>query len=128
MATGVFLFTDLEGSTRLWSDFPVAMRGALAAHDDAIAGAVAAAGGVVFKHTGIGWEWGIVAGCCVVYLCVIESWKAVKRWRGWGAAKVRKLAVIGGLEEGEAAGVVRVEAVEDAGRDHDGVRRVLSKA
>ncbi|KAJ0109727.1 hypothetical protein J7T55_004276 [Diaporthe amygdali] len=34
---------------------------------------------VVFKHMSIGWEWGIVAAGIVVYLCVVESWKAVKR-------------------------------------------------
>ena len=40
---------------------------------------------LVFKHKGIGWEWGVVLGACVVYLGVIEGWKAIKRWRGWGS-------------------------------------------
>ena len=31
--TLTFLFTDLEGSTRLWERHPVAMRSALARHD-----------------------------------------------------------------------------------------------
>jgi Na+-exporting ATPase len=34
---------------------------------------------VVFKHHGISWHWGIVFGCVVVYLALVESWKAVKR-------------------------------------------------
>lgn len=58
---------------------------------------------VVFKHTGITWEWGVVVGCCVVYLAVIEGWKAIKRWRGWGSAKVmkeRKLKMRRAMEEG----------------------------
>ncbi|KAH8776558.1 hypothetical protein F5883DRAFT_249146 [Diaporthe sp. PMI_573] len=42
---------------------------------------------VVFKHMGIGWEWGIVAAGIVVYLCVVESWKAVKRRFGIGSVK-----------------------------------------
>lgn len=41
---------------------------------------------VVFKHMGITWEWGIVGGACVAYLCVVEGWKGIKRWRKWGSA------------------------------------------
>lgn len=33
----------------------------------------------VFKHMGITWEWGLVAAGLVVYLSVVESWKAIKR-------------------------------------------------
>lgn len=33
----------------------------------------------VFKHGAITWEWGVALGAVVVYLAVIESWKAVKR-------------------------------------------------
>ena len=32
--TVTFLFTDLEGSTRLWQEHPEAMKGALARHDE----------------------------------------------------------------------------------------------
>ena len=32
--TVTFLFTDLEGSTRLWEEHPEAMPGALARHDE----------------------------------------------------------------------------------------------
>ncbi|KAL3426834.1 potassium sodium efflux p-type ATPase [Phlyctema vagabunda] len=39
---------------------------------------------VVFKHLGIGWEWGVVVGCVVVYISVVESWKAIKRRFGIG--------------------------------------------
>lgn len=33
----------------------------------------------MFKHIAISWEWGLVAAAMVVYLVVVESWKAVKR-------------------------------------------------
>ncbi|KAK4145091.1 calcium-transporting ATPase 3 [Dichotomopilus funicola] len=40
---------------------------------------------IVFKHEAIGWEWGVVAACVVVYTAVVEGWKAVKRRFGLGA-------------------------------------------
>ncbi|KAL1960577.1 hypothetical protein VTO42DRAFT_7156 [Malbranchea cinnamomea] len=42
---------------------------------------------VVFKHMGITWEWGIVGACVVIYLALVESWKAVKRAFGIGSGK-----------------------------------------
>ncbi|KAK3486744.1 Na or K P-type ATPase [Neurospora hispaniola] len=34
---------------------------------------------VVFKHNAITWEWGVVMACVVVYVAIIEGWKALKR-------------------------------------------------
>lgn len=41
----------------------------------------------VFKHKGLTWEWGVVAGCVVMYIALIESWKAIKRRFGLGIDK-----------------------------------------
>jgi predicted ATPase/class 3 adenylate cyclase len=49
-----FLFTDIEGSTRLWEEQPDAMRVALARHDALLTDAVVAHGGAVVKTTGDG--------------------------------------------------------------------------
>jgi predicted ATPase/class 3 adenylate cyclase len=49
-----FLFTDIEGSTRLWEQEPERMRQALARHDAVIRAAVGAHRGVVVKMTGDG--------------------------------------------------------------------------
>ncbi|MEX1007414.1 MAG: adenylate/guanylate cyclase domain-containing protein [Acidimicrobiia bacterium] len=49
-----FLFTDIEGSTRLWEEHPDGMRAALAHHDELIRGAVEAQRGYVVKTTGDG--------------------------------------------------------------------------
>ena len=49
-----FLFTDLEGSTRLWDQHPDAMRVALARHDEILRTAVEAQGGSVFFDGGDG--------------------------------------------------------------------------
>jgi predicted ATPase/class 3 adenylate cyclase len=52
--TVTFLFTDLEGSTRLWESYPDAMKDALARHDAILRNAVEAHGGHVVKTTGDG--------------------------------------------------------------------------
>ncbi|KAI9152163.1 Calcium-transporting ATPase 3 [Paramyrothecium foliicola] len=41
----------------------------------------------VFKHQGLTWEWGVVAGAVVLYLALIEMWKAAKRRFGLGIDK-----------------------------------------
>ncbi len=50
----VFLFTDIEGSTRLWENHPDEMRLALARHDDMLRVAVETNKGSVVKTTGDG--------------------------------------------------------------------------
>jgi class 3 adenylate cyclase len=52
--TVTFLFTDVEGSTRLWEEHSDAMRPALAGHDELIRVAVETHGGHVVKTTGDG--------------------------------------------------------------------------
>ncbi len=52
--TVTFLFTDLEGSTRLWQEHPDAMQSALARHDVIARDAVVAHDGHVVKTTGDG--------------------------------------------------------------------------
>ena len=50
--TVTFLFSDVQGSTRLWEDHPEPMREALARHDALLIAAIAEAGGHVFKTGG----------------------------------------------------------------------------
>lgn len=49
-----FLFTDIEGSTRLWELFPAEMMEALRRHDDAVGAAVEAHNGILVKPRGEG--------------------------------------------------------------------------
>ncbi len=51
-ATLTFLFTDIEGSTRLWDSQPGAMAPALARHDALLRQSIEAQGGRVFKTVG----------------------------------------------------------------------------
>jgi len=53
-AVTTFLFTDIEGSTRLWEDQPERMRRALGRHDRLLREAVERQHGVVVKTTGDG--------------------------------------------------------------------------
>src|ERR671921_1461741 len=50
--TVTFLFTDIEGSTRLWERDPSAMQSALSHHDGILRSAVEDRGGLVFKTVG----------------------------------------------------------------------------
>jgi predicted ATPase/class 3 adenylate cyclase len=52
--TLTFVFTDLEGSTRLWEQWPAAMEVALRRHDAILRAAIEAAAGQVVKTTGDG--------------------------------------------------------------------------
>ena len=53
--TVTFLFTDVEGSTRLWEDAPTATRDALARHDEALRSAIETHNGYVFSTGGDGF-------------------------------------------------------------------------
>jgi predicted ATPase/class 3 adenylate cyclase len=50
--TVTFLFTDIEGSTKLWERDAPAMQGALARHDEILRSAIEQHGGYVFKTVG----------------------------------------------------------------------------
>ena len=50
--TVTFLFTDIEGSTRLWEQNTQAMQLALARHDEVLRSAIEERGGYVFKTVG----------------------------------------------------------------------------
>jgi predicted ATPase/class 3 adenylate cyclase/DNA-binding XRE family transcriptional regulator len=52
--TVTFLFTDIEGSTKLWELHPQAMPAALARHEALLHQGIGACGGVVVKSTGDG--------------------------------------------------------------------------
>jgi class 3 adenylate cyclase len=87
---GVFLFTDIEGSTRLWADYPGEMGAALVGHDEPLYEAIAQSGGEVFKHTG--------DGICALFPSVsnaVEAAATAQRrlaahdWRSVGALRVR---------------------------------------
>jgi predicted ATPase/class 3 adenylate cyclase len=54
--TVTFLFTDVEGSTRLWAEHPDGMHVALARHDEIVRSVIESHGGHVVKMTGDGFH------------------------------------------------------------------------
>jgi predicted ATPase/class 3 adenylate cyclase len=96
--TVTFLFTDLEGSTRLWEEHPVAMRDALARHDVIVRDAVESHGGRVVKGGGDG-------GLCVFgavgdALHAAVAAQVVLSEEPWGATGPLRVRI--GIHTGEA--------------------------
>ncbi|KAI9792849.1 MAG: Na+ ATPase [Piccolia ochrophora] len=52
----------------------------------------------VFKHRGIGWEWGLSFGAVFVFVAGMEAWKAVKR--RWGLFAKEGVSVEDLFEDG----------------------------
>jgi len=96
--TVTFLFTDLEGSTRLWEEHPDAMRDALARHDEILRDAVTTHGGHIVKTTGDGLH----AAFATAHDAVRAATDAQRTLSttDWGA--IGRLGVRMGVHTGEA--------------------------
>src|SRR5947209_19608162 len=88
--TLTFLFTDVEGSTRLWEEHPEGMRAALIRHDAIIEMLVARHCGVVVRPRGEGDSRFLVfaqasdavtAACAIQLALHAESWPLPQRLR-----------------------------------------------
>jgi class 3 adenylate cyclase len=71
LPTGIitFLFTDIEGSTRLWEQYPRAMQSALALHDAILRHALEANRGYIFKTVGDAF--------CAAFATALDALQAV---------------------------------------------------
>jgi predicted ATPase/class 3 adenylate cyclase len=93
-----FLFSDVEGSTRLWEAHGEAMRSALAVHDQIVREALESAGGLVFATGGDSFAaafWR--AGGAVAAALAAQRRLADQDWPGEVRLRVRM-----GLHTGEA--------------------------
>jgi class 3 adenylate cyclase len=97
-ATLTFLFTDLEGSSRLWERFPGAMTAALARHDTILRTAVEAWDGQVIKTTGDGLM-AVFSSVTAAVQASIAAQRGLREepWPDTGDLRVRM-----GLHSGEA--------------------------
>ena len=93
----VFLFTDIEGSTRLWEKHTQDMGRVIARHDAILRQQIEAAGGRITKHTGDGVTAAFEGGQPVT--CALETQKQFAS-EAWGA--IGELRIRVGLHAGEA--------------------------
>jgi class 3 adenylate cyclase len=88
--TATFLFTDVEGSTRLWQEDPDAMTAALARHDVMLRAAISEDGGYVFSTAGDAFAAAFGrAGAAVHAAMAAQRALQAERWPGDIALRVR---------------------------------------
>ncbi len=98
--TVTFLFTDIEGSTRLWEQHPEAMKPVLARHDAILRQAVAANEGYVVKTTGDGCHAAFQTAACAV-AATLSAQQALQA-EAWDEIQPHALRVRMGVHTGEA--------------------------
>jgi predicted ATPase/class 3 adenylate cyclase len=98
--TVTFLFTDIEGSTRVWEAAPEQMGPALAIHDAIVRGAIDRHGGWVFSTGGDGFGAAFArAGDAVAAASDAQAELGSARWPAGAAARVRMGLHTGEVEE-----------------------------
>jgi predicted ATPase/class 3 adenylate cyclase len=118
--TVTFLFTDVEGSTKLWERNPEAMSRALSRHDELVRNTVETHGGFVFKTVGDAFYVAFSTATEAVAAALdVQRVLLSEEWEETGPLRVRMA-----LHTGEA---------EERGRDYFGptlnrVARLLSAA
>jgi class 3 adenylate cyclase len=95
----VFMFTDIEGSTRLWEQHPQAMGRVLARHDAILQGLVEEYGGSVIKHMGDGMFVVFEGGEPVRCALEIQKQLTQEDWGTIGPLRVRIALHAGDAEQ-----------------------------
>jgi len=102
--TVTFLLTDIEGSTRLWEQYPDAMRAALARHDALAAAILAQHRGLLVKSRGEGDSLFVVfdrATDAVAAACDLQRAFVAEPWPAGIALRVRMALHTGELDHHE---------------------------
>ena len=99
IGTVSFLFTDLEGSTRLWQSSPDEMPDALARHDDLLRAAVETHHGLVVKTTGDGVH-AVFASARDAVAAALAAQRAIET-EEWSSPEPLRVRM--GIHSGEAA-------------------------
>src|SRR6202158_4884008 len=85
--TVTFLFTDIEGSTRLWETQRAAMQQALAHHDAIMRDAIESNDGYLVKTTGDGVHAAFAIAADAIAACLAAQ-RALKA-RAWGELRIK---------------------------------------
>ncbi|HUH97516.1 MAG TPA: adenylate/guanylate cyclase domain-containing protein, partial [Anaerolineales bacterium] len=98
--TVTFLFSDIEGSTRLWEQYPEAMQPVLARHDEILRETIQAHRGHIIKTTGDGVHaaFGTALEGVSAALNVQQAFVAAK----WDEIRPHHVKIRIGLHTGEA--------------------------
>jgi predicted ATPase/class 3 adenylate cyclase len=100
--TVTFLFTDIEGSTRVWERHPEAMQMALARHDEILRTVIDANNGSVVKTAGDGVH-AVFSTATDALQAALEAQRALLTKEGWpeetGPLQVRMALHVGATEE-----------------------------
>jgi predicted ATPase/class 3 adenylate cyclase len=99
LGTVTFLFSDLEGSTRLWEDRSHTMHSALARHDEILRTAVDRHGGAVVKGTGDGIHAAFPTPEAALGAAIdAQRALATESWEGLDPLRVRMGVHVGSAE------------------------------
>jgi predicted ATPase/class 3 adenylate cyclase len=98
--TITFFFTDIENSTKLWGQFPDAMKAALARHDEILRQAIEEHNGTIIKKTGDGFHAAFGSGVSGIQAAIAaQQGLSAEKWETIEPAKLR---IRIGLHTGEA--------------------------
>lgn len=116
MPTGTvtFLFTDIEGSTRLWEEHPEAMKQALARHDDLLLGAFEDNDAYVFSASGDGFAAAFSRGHQAV--SAASAAQRAIRSQDWGGVRLKVRMALHTGEADERRGDYFGPAVNETAR------------
>src|SRR6202171_30946 len=96
--TVTFLFTDIEGSTRLWATHRAAMQQALAQHDAIMRDAIESNDGYIVKTTGDGVHAAFAIAADAIAACLAAQ-RALKA-HAWGELAIKsRMALHSGAAE-----------------------------
>jgi predicted ATPase/class 3 adenylate cyclase len=128
--TVTFLFTDIEGSTRLWQEHPADMRAVLARHDELVRDAIEGRGGYVVKTTGDGFHAAFADPVAAINAAIgAQQALSAESWTYTEQLRVRMGLHAGSVEsrEGDYHGTAVNKAARLMGIAHGG-QIVVSRA
>jgi predicted ATPase/class 3 adenylate cyclase len=97
--TLTFLFTDIEGSTRLWDQSPGMMQTALARHDAILRNAIESSGGFVFKTVGDAFHAAFPTAAAALAAALAAQEQLLNQdWGDLGPVRVRMALDTGAAE------------------------------
>jgi predicted ATPase/class 3 adenylate cyclase/Tfp pilus assembly protein PilF len=130
--TVTFLFTDIEGSTTLWEQFPDTMQDALAHHNSLLRHAIESSDGCIVKNTGDG-VYAVFAAAADALAACLAAQRALQAREGGGsnpepAASDARPPIAIAVRMGLHTGVAEVREGDYFGAALNRAARIMSAA